>query len=242
MYKDGLVHPDLVATKGGDAKQLFQGGKIVFMQDGPGAWQGMQRRRSRRSPPPSTCSRCPSSPPAAATRWCGGADDADLLHLHQEGPAADRVKELLRRAQLRAPRRSARKEFELLKYGKEGTHFTRATDGAPAVTDLAKTEIADQFFFIAGRSPAIIGSPETPNYVKDLLAYANSMIKYLEPNPWQGIKLEWPSAYSAVNQPTEDTITDIVRGRRPVTDLDSVVAEWKTRRRRRAGLPAAGAG
>jgi putative aldouronate transport system substrate-binding protein len=225
IYKDGLVHPDLVASEGGDAKQLFRSGKILFMQDGPGAWQGMQRDESKVTP-------SFNMQPVPVFSASGGdplvwrADAPVFYTFIKKGQSADRVKELLGVLNWAAAPLGT-KEFELLKYGKEGTHFTRAPDGAPAVNDLAKSEIADQFFFIAGRSPAIIGSPETPNYVKDLLAFANSQIKYLEPNPWQGIKLEWPSAYSAVNQPTEDAITDIVRGRRPVTDLDSVVAEWK---------------
>ena len=50
IYADGLVHPDLVTSEGGDSKQLFRSGKILFMQDGPGAWQGMQRDESKVTP------------------------------------------------------------------------------------------------------------------------------------------------------------------------------------------------
>jgi putative aldouronate transport system substrate-binding protein len=38
-----------------------------------------------------------------------------------------------------------------------------------------------------------------------------------------------PANYSKELVPTEDKITDIVRGRRPLSDLDGVVSEWKTK-------------
>lgn len=226
IYAEGLVHPDLVASEGGDAKQLFRSGKILFLQDGPGAWLGMQRDESKVTPGF-------NMQPVPVFSATGGdplvwrADEPVFYTFIKKGLGEERTKELLRVLNWAASPLGT-EEFELLKYGKEGVHFTRTADGAPAATDRASVEIADQFFFIAGRAPAIIGTPEVPNYVTDLLAYANAMVKYLEPNPWQGIKLEWPSAYSAVIQPTEDAITDIVRGRRPIEDLDSVVTEWRS--------------
>ncbi len=32
---------------------------------------------------------------------------------------------------------------------------------------------------------------------------------------------------ATITQPTEDKMTDIKRGRRPLSDLDSVVTEWR---------------
>lgn len=41
------------------------------------------------------------------------------------------------------------------------------------------------------------------------------------------MKLEMPAAYKANQVPTEDKITDMLRGRRPLSDIDAIVQEWK---------------
>jgi len=225
IYKEGLVHPDLVASEGGDSKQLFRSGKILFMQDGPGAWQGMQRDESKVTPG-FNMQPVPFFAADGGDPLIWSADAPVFYTFVKKGLGEERTKELLGVLNWAASPLGT-KEFELLKYGEEGKHFNRTPEG-PVLTELAQTEIADQFFFLAGRAPAIIGSPETPNFVREMITFANAGVEFLEPNPWQGIKLEWPSAYSAVNQPTEDAITDIVRGRRPISDLDAIVAEWRT--------------
>jgi putative aldouronate transport system substrate-binding protein len=60
-----------------------------------------------------------------------------------------------------------------------------------------------------------------------MLAYANETVKILEKDPWDGLKLETPPAYKAGQVPTQDKITDVLRGRRPLSDLDVIVKEWR---------------
>jgi putative aldouronate transport system substrate-binding protein len=98
----------------------------------------------------------------------------------------------------------------------------------PLKQDLAFKEIQNQYFFVSGRSPVVQPTPDTPNYVKDMLGYANAMVKYLQKDPWDGLKLEYPAKYKAAVLPTEDKITDVVRGRRPLSDLDGIVSEWRS--------------
>jgi len=139
---------------------------------------------------------------------------------------ADRVKELLRVLDwCAAP--FGTKEWELREFGKEGVHFTRDANGVPVGTQQAQKEIAFQYGFLVGRVPAIVSKPEAPNYVKDMLTYSNNMVKYLEKDPWEGLQLEMPANYSKILVPTEDKITDVIRGRRPLSDLDGIVNEWR---------------
>jgi putative aldouronate transport system substrate-binding protein len=226
LYKDGLVHPDIVASKGADAKQLFRAGKIVFMQDGPGAWQGMQADESKVNPafnmqPVPVFSATGGDPSV----W--GSDQPIFYTFIKKNLGKDRTQELLRVLNwCAAP--FGTKEWELREYGKEGEHFNRDPSGAPVATPLAQKEIAFQYGFIVGRNPAIVSKPETPNYVKDIIAYSNALVPFIQKDPWAGIKLEMPANYSKVLVPTEDKITDIIRGRRPMTDLDGIVKEWQT--------------
>jgi putative aldouronate transport system substrate-binding protein len=226
LYRDGLVHPDVVATKGADVKTLFTSGKIAFIQDGMGAWQPLQAQYQKVTP-------SLNIQPVRNFSATGGdplvwkADDPISYLFIKKGTSKDRVQELLRVVNwCSSPFGTT--EFLLREYGVEGTHWTRGPGGAPVKADLAFKEIQNQYFFISGRSPVVQPTPDTPNYVKDMLDYSNAMVKYLENDPWDGLKLEFPARFKANLVPTEDKITDILRGRRPLSDLDGVVQEWRS--------------
>jgi putative aldouronate transport system substrate-binding protein len=120
------------------------------------------------------------------------------------------------------------KEWELREYGVEGKHFTRAADGSPVPNELGRKELGSQYNFLVGRVPVQVRTADVPNYVTDLINYGNQTVKYLDKELTAGIKLELPANYSKVLKPTEDKILDILRGRRPVSDLDQVVKEWRS--------------
>ena len=50
---------------------------------------------------------------------------------------------------------------------------------------------------------------------------------FVEQDPWQGMKLEMPAKYKANIVPAADKITDVLRGRRPLSDVDAIVKEWR---------------
>jgi putative aldouronate transport system substrate-binding protein len=223
-YEAGLIHPDLVASAGGDAKQLFRSGNIMFLMDGMGAWGGMQGEEQQVNPDfnmqPIPLFSATGGDPLA---W---GDDAPVNYVFiKKGLGKERVEEILRVINwCSAP--FGTEEFQLRDLGVAEEHHTVA-DGYPTKTDLGYEEIGDQYFFISGRAPVVGPSPEVPTYVPDLLNYSNAMVQYLEENPWAGIKVEFPAQYSAQLVPIEDQVTDILRGRRPLTDLDRVVQEWR---------------
>jgi putative aldouronate transport system substrate-binding protein len=225
IYKAGLVHPDLVESKGADAKQLLQSGKILFKQDGIGMWQPMQAEQQKITPgfevqPVPLFAATGAGHPLA---W--GDDDPISYTFIKKGLGKARVEEILRVINwCSAPFGTT--EFLKREYGVEGKHYTKTPDG-PVKTELGFKEIQNQYFFISGRSPVVQPTPQTPKYVPDLLAYANETVKHLEKDPWDGLKMEMPAAFKAGSVPFEDKITDVVRGRRPMSDLDVIVKEWK---------------
>jgi putative aldouronate transport system substrate-binding protein len=118
-------------------------------------------------------------------------------------------------------------EWEMNCYGVEGKHFKRAADHSPVATDLGQKEIKNQFRLISGRAPVLVGSADIPHYVKDLLEYTRETAKYLEEDLFAGIKLEKPATYSTILTATDEKIKDVVRGRRPVSDLKQIVDNWR---------------
>ncbi|MGC4808243.1 extracellular solute-binding protein [Micromonospora sp. DT233] len=224
LFAEGLVHPDTVSSKGADEKQLFRAGKIHFFQDGLGAWQGMQGEQSKVLPSfdmqPVPAFGTGGNPPVL---W--GSQKPVFFTFLKKGLGAARVDELLRVLNWCAAPFGSR-EFELREYGVEGKHFTRAADGSPIPTDLGRKELGAQYTHIGGRVPVKVRSGDTPNYVRDYLAYLQKSLGQLEPDLFAGIKLELPANWSKTLQPTDDKIRDILRGRRPVGDLDQVRKEF----------------
>lgn len=225
LYREGLVHPDLVASNGSDSKQLFNAGKMIACQDGLGVWRGTQSEQSQITPgfniQPVPLFSAVGGPPLA---WAG--DTPIFYTFVKKGLGRERTEELLRVLNwCAAPFGS--QEHELNLYGVEGRHFTRSPDGSPIATHLGRRELADQYRLLGGRVPSLVGTADVPHFVTDLLEYSRTTYPYREENPFSGIKLELPPNYSRGIVPTEDKISDIVRGRRPLTDLSQIVREWR---------------
>ena len=114
----------------------------------------------------------------------------------------------------------------LIEYGVEGRHFTRAADNSPVKTELGKKELSGAYPNLGGHPPAIFGNADAPDYVRQTITYQNENLKYLEKDLFKGIKLELPAAYAAAYKPSEDKIKDILAGRRPISEIDSIVKEY----------------
>ncbi|MCA2213135.1 extracellular solute-binding protein [Jidongwangia harbinensis] len=225
VYRAGMVHPDLMASKGADAKQLLQGGKILFKQDGLGMWQPMQAEQQQVTKGFSV-QPVPVFSATGGDPLVWGDDDPISYTFVKKGLGKARVEEILRVINwCSAP--FGTEEFQLREFGAEGTHHRRA-GGGPVKTELGFSEIQNQYFFISGRTPVLQPTPQTPTFVKEALAYSNAMVRFMEKDPWDGLKFEMPARFKAQVVPITDKITDILRGRRPIADLDVVVKEWRS--------------
>lgn len=226
LFKEGLVHPDTVASKGADEKQLLKSGKILMYRDGVGAWKGMQSEQTKVLPTFNMQPLPMFSAVAGKDPVVWGTEKPIFWTFVKKGLGKERTEELLRVLNwLAAP--FGTQEYQLREYGVDGKHFGRGPDGSPNPTELGRKELGSQYSFLSGRVPAVVRTADTPNYVKDLLDYSNATIRYLEKEFTAGIKLELPANYSKVTVPTEDKILDILRGRRPLGDMDQVVKEWR---------------
>ncbi len=225
LYRDGLVHPELVASRGSDAQQLFAAGKILSWQEGMGVWRSMQSEQSKVTPgfdmqPVPVFSAVGGKPIA----WSN--DEPICYTFIKKGLGKDRTQEILRVLNwCAAPFGSV--EYEINTYGVEGKHFTRADDGSPIATNLFRKEYASQYSITSGHAPAVVGTADVPHFVTDSLGYLRTTMAYAEPDLFQGIKLELPANYSKLLTSAEDQMTDVVRGRRPIGDVDALVREWR---------------
>jgi putative aldouronate transport system substrate-binding protein len=228
LFKEGLVHPDLVASKGADAKQLFSAGKMIAWEDGLGAWKGMRSEQAKVTPG-FDMQAIPLFSAVGGEPLAWGSEEPIFYTFLKKGLGQERTEELLRVLNwCAAPFGS--KEYELCLHGVEGEHFTRAADNSPVPTDLFTKELAmpPQYFLLGGRGAVEVATADVPSHVHDLLAYMRATLPHLEPDLFRGIKLELPPSYSKTILTSEDKLNDILRNRRPLGDLDQLVKEWRT--------------
>ncbi|TCC50607.1 extracellular solute-binding protein [Kribbella capetownensis] len=225
LFQSGYVHPTVVGNSGTDQKPLFEGGQILVYQDGPGSWAEALQRQLSINPSFDMQAVTPFAHDGGdAIVW--GGDPAGIFTFVKKGVGEQRIKELLGVLNYCAAPFGT-EEYQLANYGVEGKHYTKESSGAPKLTALGSKEVANTYVFLGGRPEAITQS-QYPGYVQAMSAWQNESCKRFEKNLFEGIRVEAPSKLAALNQPFDDKLQDIFRGRRPVSELKSAVQAWRT--------------
>lgn len=224
LYRDGLVHPDTIASKDADRDQLFASGKIVFMQNGPGSWQPMQAAQQKITPGFNIQPVPAFAADGGTPLYWGGTDPISYAFV-KKGLGKARTEEILRVMNWSSAVFGTEEAFTR-DWGFEGKHYKMTVTG-PEKLDLGFKELASQYTFIGGGRPTIAPAPDTPDYPKQVIEWGVATARYIAEDPWAGMKFEWPARYVSIETPTEDKITDILRGRRPLSELDTVIRDWR---------------
>lgn len=227
LFEEELVHPDSVADPDADSMLAFNSGQLLFAQNGLGAWKPSQIEQQTVTPGYHMEVIPVFSHDGASEPVVHGGGGPIFYTFLKQGLEEARIREILGVLNwCAAP--FGTMEWEERQYGFEGVHFDeRAEDGTPVNNDTYHEEYADQFTFMSGRNPVQIGSPEIPGWIDSYAAWATDAVQYIPENPWASYKLEAPAAMSQADEFRKDTERDLLRGRRPLTDLDDVIAQWK---------------
>jgi putative aldouronate transport system substrate-binding protein len=225
LFQSGYVHPEVVANAGADENALFEGGKFVIRQNGLGGWHESLQRQQTVNP---AFNPQPVMPFAhdGGTPITWGGDPAGIFTFVKKGVGEARVKELLGVLNYTAAPFGT-EEYVLYNYGVEGKHYVKQPSGAPKLTALGQKEVSQTYVFLGGRPTAITES-EYPGYVQSMSTWQNAAAKVREKNLFDGIRVEQPAKMAALNQPFDDALQDIFRGRRPVSELKTAVKQWQT--------------
>ncbi|TCC28419.1 extracellular solute-binding protein [Kribbella sindirgiensis] len=223
LFQAGYVHPDVVGNSA-DEKALFEGGKMLIRQDGLGGWNESLQRQLPINP---KFNPQPALPFAhdGGTPITWGGDPAGIFTFVKKGVGKERVKELLGVLNYTAAPFGT-EEYQLYNYGVEGKHYVKQPSGAPKLTALGQKEVSQTYIFLGGRPTAITQS-EYPGYVQSLSAWQNAAAKVREKNLFDGIRVEQPAKMAALNQPFDDALQDILRGRKPLSELKTAVKQWQ---------------
>jgi putative aldouronate transport system substrate-binding protein len=230
LAKSGYMNPDALATNDNKGKDRFWAGKSLITGDGTGAWNGSDADSGIAANP---SYRREAFAPFAAdgkstpTIELGGAT-SEISYLNAK-LSADQIKECLRIADyLAAPYGSA--EYTLINYGISGSDYTMGS-GGPQYTDQGKKESQPQTYPFLCTSAQVVSNPGHDQVTKDICAWSAQAVKVAVKPVFFEVNLTVPAQLATADgaQPVEDTIKDVIRGRKKVSDVTDAVKGWKSR-------------
>lgn len=224
MRKNGSYNPDATSISQVDLKTQFYNGTVRSMTDGWGAVisnaQGIKDEFTLDVAEPYAVDGV--TPVYQQNRGCFG-------YTVIKKASKERVKLMLRVLNwLASPFGS--KEYELMHYGVEGTHFTYNKDGDPVATSLglvdSKTNLPFPYLMDA---PQPLYFPGFPDLTERLHAWEKKVVPLLVPDDHWGLMSDTYNRQGAsMQQIIEDGVTAIVSGRKKLSDWDAVHAKWQS--------------
>ncbi|MBO3749085.1 extracellular solute-binding protein [Streptosporangiaceae bacterium NEAU-GS5] len=225
LFDAKLVHPKVISAglTNDPSKELFEGGQALIMDDGMGAWHEAITRQAAINPKFDMEPNHWTADGGQPFAWY--SDPAWLFTFLRKDLPKAKVEEILRMLNwLASP--IGTQEYHTWKYGVEGTDFTQKPGAFPEYTKKGLQEASPPtYYFLSAQIEPT--NPYTPTYIKTFGDYLKVWESSIEDYPFKGIRTQDPSKMAAAQQPMEDKVLDIVKGRRPLTDLTTAVQEWK---------------
>ena len=228
LYGSGVFHPNTTTFASGVvARQQFSAGKFGIWLDPINGWQDAWRQ-ALQSPAPFDVHMIP---PFAAHD--GGKPQHFVTGGHLWATALnkaspERVKELLRIMNwLAAPFGSA--EDLLLTFGVSGVDYTLDAKGNPVLTQQGNPDANYVPWKYTTQHPFAFFTPDIPSYAQTMNEAEKTLIPVAVSNPTFGqVSTTNFTKGFTLTQTMSDGITDIVVGRRPLSDFDQLVKDWQS--------------
>ncbi|MCT2591562.1 extracellular solute-binding protein [Streptomyces sp. N2-109] len=225
LRKSGLYHPEGASMSTPDLDTLFLNGTVASLQNGFGSYQQVFPDSRGLFTPAASLPYSVNGTPGGLVSSRRSFGQTILKKAKKE-----RIQLLLRVLDyLAAP--FGTKEWELLHYGVEGTHFKRGKDGSPEVTKLGEVEnITNLPFKYLAEGPQVLFVPGMPDVVRDLHAWQQKVVPVSIRKPSYGLRSNTASTKGAtLKSLMTDTITSVVAGRAPLSEYDAAVKKWRSR-------------
>jgi putative aldouronate transport system substrate-binding protein len=157
-----------------------------------------------------------------------GSGNFGITYIRQQS-SPERVKMLLRVANFFAAPFGTQ-EWLLNYFGVKDIDYTFNAEGAPVFTDQGRAELTAVWRYVSSPAYALFSANRSQEFATVSHAAEEAMIAAMEVDPTLGLYSQ--SAFN-LGVPAQDAlyagVSDIVQGRRPLSDLDSLVGEWRTR-------------
>ncbi|MBV9600290.1 MAG: hypothetical protein JOZ87_25990 [Chloroflexi bacterium] len=225
LWQAGLWHPNTVGY-GAAGNDDFMAGRFVFL---PGVWgQYVQLWdiEALRVPDARLYPMQPFAADGGKPYYQAGSGQFGVTYMKQQS-SPDRIKMLLRVANyFAAPFGS--KEWLLNYFGVQDTDFKFNADGAPVLTDQGRSELTAVWRYVSSPAYALFSANRSQEFAQVSYAAEQAMIAAMDVDPTLGL---YSATAASSGQLAQDTlmsgVSDIVQGRRPISDLDGLVSDWK---------------
>jgi putative aldouronate transport system substrate-binding protein len=228
LYVAGLFHPNTLNYGDINAARLnFVGGKFVLSPEGFGQpWQDFWRRGLKNSPPYNFVPLPPFPAHDGGTpQHFLGPGFIATNAFKQASP--DRIKELLRIMDFLAAPFGTQEDL-LLQYGLADSDYTLDASGKLTLTDKSNLDANYVNWKYLVQHPQVMYVPDIPGYAKAEYDAEHVLIPAGVNDPAFGLYAPTNGTKGVVIQRTMiDGITDIIAGRRPISDYDQMVKDWQ---------------
>jgi len=226
LWSAGIWHPNS-PNYGGAFNPDFLAGRFVFA---PGVWGQYVQLWDIEAVQVPNARVYPMKPFAAdggKPYYQAGSGQFGVTYMKQQS-SPDRIKMLLRIANhFAAPFGS--KEWLLNYFGVQGTDFNFNADGAPVMTDQGRSELTAVWRYVTSPAYALFSANRSQEFAQVSHDAEQAMIAVMDVDPTLGLYSATAATQGSIASDTfYSGISDIIQGRRPLTDVDSLVSDWRS--------------
>jgi putative aldouronate transport system substrate-binding protein len=228
LVQSGVFYPDASGLPNVTAaRNAFIASKFVLDTQSYGnAWQDDWIRGPRQNPPvtPGGVLPFPAQAGGKAVHHLGNGFYASTA-LKQAEP--DRIKELLGILDWVAAPFGTQEDL-LLTTGVEGRDYSVGADGNPNPTEFSNVDANSVPWKYLTQRPQVAYWPGIPDYARAAIDFEKAVVPIGIQDPTIGITTPAIDKQgAALTQQLQDWLFDLVTGRRPMTDYDQVVKDWR---------------
>jgi putative aldouronate transport system substrate-binding protein len=224
LWSAGVFHPD--SPSNNLTRTDFQGGKFIIFLDTFNGWQDSLRQSQRLNPSPDFkllplfAAHDGQKPGFLTIGGYGGT-----IAFKKASP--DRIKELLRIANwLAAPFGSA--EDLLLSYGVQGDDYAFDTNGTLQLMQRSNSDANYVPWKYTAQHPFVFFAPDLPAYGSIATSAERAVVPSSVPDPTFGLVSATASLKGvSLTNTMNDNLSAVLLGRRPMSDYDQIVADWR---------------
>lgn len=219
LFKKGYLHPDSAALSGDKTKSMFLGGKLALIEEGQVWWH----QAAVSTPEAKIDGLLPILKDGGQAKQYSGNGAFSFTAIKKATP--ERVKELLRILNYLASPFGSKEYFEI-NFGTEGVDHTINSQGIPALTDTGRQNVGLNLQYLGQPPQVLFSNSGLTENTQQQHTFQTELYKNMDTDPTRYHYSETQSKSASLKSAFDDTVTGIIVGRQPLSDLSPAVKKW----------------